>query len=506
MAKIPRIEQGDRPSGLAPAPGINTEAASAVGVLGGISEAAMGVATNSYLREQKRLAEAMDAKQKIVDASDTGRLTTQFERNVFDLEDQLHGEFAENPTAAVDEYMKRSRELSPKVAEMGQNDYVKLAVTQGNESTISSGLTRMHGWVSTQQTKRIKGNVAQDINEAANGAAKLGSAETVEAYAGRVVERLSPIIQATFSPAEATKETEKLVSAIAKRYGDSAAKDHPLQFSQELESSSFLKKNLSPDDHAALTTAADKGYMGLKDRGEMDLAKEAFSSGERLAGLVGAPEFVSAAAAKEAALTERKKIIAVDPNLKPADRKTQIAQIDQQLKRIDALKSIAYKQADIGAVDDPKELQTLWVHQNGLFGKKAKKSAKENLSLLVDQQTRLIQARDAKTISHGNFKTMFDDVSYAYKKALAQEEGNTTHWISYFNDPREVGNTEINKRFDSSSFKNISEDQKTAVRIAYIKRLNSAQSSGEVTEAQAKKFALEALSLETGIEIPGVFK
>lgn len=505
MAKIPRIDLGDRPSGIPDPIALNTTTADMIGSATSTSAAAMNAATTAALRERKRLAEAMEAKQRIVDASDIGQLTTRFESHIYKLEDDLHQEFAQNPAAAVDEYIKRAREILPQNVEAAPNDRVKLGATQGNESAISSGVARMHSWVSQQQTRRIKGNLALDINEAANNAAGLGSAQSVEGYAARITAKLTPMLQATYSPEEAIKEIDKLNSAIANRYGAAAAKNHPLQFSAELTSSSFLKRNLSDTEHAALSTAADKGYMGLKDKLDMDQAKEAFASGEKLAGLVGAEEFVSAAAAKTQALTEQKKFAAIDPSLKPADRKAKIAQIDRQLTLIESLKSIAYKQADITATDDPKELQTLWTFQDALFGKKAKKSAKSDLSLLVDQQERLITARDSKQISYGNFKTLFDDVSFAYKKAIEGETDNTSHWF-FWQDAREAGNAEINRRLESSSFKNLSEDQKTAVRISYIRRLNAATNKGTVTKPQATRIALEALSLETGKEIPGVFK
>lgn len=495
--KIPRINQGDRPSAVVGLGRLDNSMAGVAGALGDVADTALGIATNAELAERKRLAEAMAAKQKIVDTLDAGARTGDFEESARSLSDSLKQQYADNPTEAIEVFRKEAETLATDQVSSATNDNVRLDLAQATQSRILSMTRELHDWVSAKQTQNAKGNMVKMLNTTANNAASYGSAAALERGIATAGQQLRPLLEMAYGD-KAGDEEQKLYGNMAKRYADAAAQNSPLQLAAELESSSTLKANLSPDDHAALVKAAEKGYMGLKDRRDYNLAKAAFEDNDALAGLVGSPDFVNAAAAKETALVEQRKTLAVDPSLKPADRKTQTEAIDAQLERITALKSIAYKQADLTATDDPKVLQDLWQYQDEMFGKKAKKSAKENLTLLLAQQDRLIKARDSKQISYGMFKTMFDDTALAYKAASAEEESNTGFlwWV----DAREAGNRVLNSAF-KADFKGQSAEKKARVRIEYIKRLNAA---GNVTNEQAEKIALRSLSLETGVAIDGI--
>jgi len=495
--KIPRINQGGRPSAVVGLGRLDNSMAGVAGALGDVADTALGIATNAELAERKRLAEAMAAKQKIVDTLDAGARTSDFEESARSLSDSLKQQYADNPTEVIEVFRKEAETLATDQVSVATNDNVRLDLAQATQSRIMSMTRELHDWVSAKQTQNAKGNIARTLNKTENRAIEFTSAAALERGMAEAAQTLRPQLEMAFGD-KAADEEQKLYTGMAKRYAQMRMRDFPLQVESELENSKALKENLSGTENTALLADTVKAYNGLKDRRDYNLAKAAFEDNDALAGLVGSPDFVNAAAAKETALVEQRKTLAVDPSLKPADRKTQMAAIDAQLERITALKSIAYKQADLTATDDPKVLQDLWQYQDEMFGKKAKKSAKENLTLLLAQQDRLIKARDSKQISYGMFKTMFDDTALAYKAASAEEESNTGFlwWV----DAREAGNRVLNSAF-KTDFKGRSAEEKARVRIEYIRRLNAA---GNVTNEQAEKIALRSLSLETGVAIDGI--
>ena len=508
MAKIPRIDQGDRPSGIPDPIALNTSTADMIGSATSTSEAAMGVATGFAIREQKRLAEAMEAKQRIVDASDVGRLTTKFESTVYQIEDNLHKEFADNPAAAVDEYMKRSREALPVSVFGAPNDTVKLGVTQGNESTISSGVARMHSWVSSRQTERVKGNAELAMTAAINDAAYLGSANAVGAYRDRIIAKLMPEAEMVYG-VEAGARMKKLSSAIVKRYSAYAAKHEPQQFLFDARNSDIIKGEggLDGDDHAMMVAHAESAYANLNDTRNMEIASEAFASGEVLASGLGTDEFIPAAAARMTKLVEESKNLGVgfDANgkkLLPADAAKQKANVEAQIKRLAKLQAMSYKQLDVHAIDDVDTVNVLTLEHNALFDAIKKGSATENLEGLLKFQDRIEAARDEKKITKSKYDAFKGSITDAYNGVTNKQTGQW-EWASFLSDER-AGTAELNRQF-KDTYSSFPPEVQTAARVAYLHEFQKAARQGKMDSVKSIRIAQQVISRETGRTIPGAF-
>jgi hypothetical protein len=501
---------GNRPSAVVTGGGSDNVASEAMARVADVLGTAADVASNAELRERERLAKIWAEKQKIVDTLDAGVRTGDFEEAARGLSESFKEQYADNPLDAAENFRKEAQTLAKTHVDGGTNPAVKLELAQATQTRITMMTRDLHDWASAKQTQNAKGNMALLANSTINGAAAYSSAGELSAGIQAAEVKLAPFLQVAYG-AKADEEWGRITSGMAKMYADNAAAKNPLLLAEELDKSPLLKKHLAPNDYAAAKDAAVSGYNGLRDRMLYDQARAAFQNGEELARLVGSEEFPTVALKRENALIERRKNIAIGAGegakLKEGDRKSAIAKIDAELGRIKALKAIAYKQADVTATDDPVLLDELTRYQDELFGKKAKRSAKENLDLLVAQQDRLIAARDAKRITYGKFQTLFDDVSTAYKAAEKRESGDTG--FLWWQNARQAGNDELNRQFDDR-FAGLSADIKSQVRVAYIRRLQDLQrrkgEGAEITEAEGVQAALQALSLESGRNIPGAFK
>jgi hypothetical protein len=508
MAKIPRIDLGDRPSGIpAPIP-LDTTTSDIIGSVTATSAAAMGVATGAAIREQKRLAEAMEAKQRIVDASDVGQLTTRFESNIYKLEDELHKEFAQNPAAAVDEYMKRAREILPQNVEAAPNDRVKLGATQGNESTISSGVARMHNWVSSRQTQRVKGNTELAMTAAINDAAYMGSADAVGAYRDRIIAKLTPEAEMSYG-AEAGEKMKKLSSAIIKRYSAYAAKHEPQQFLFDARNSDVIKGEggLDGEDHAMMVAHAESAYANLNDTRNLEIASEAFSSGEVLAAGLGTDEFIPAASARMTKLVDESKNLGVgfDANgrkLLPADAAKQKAKVDVQIKRLSKLQAMSYKQLDAKAIDDVDTINILTLEHNKLFDAIKEGSVSDNLEGLLSFQDRIEAARDEKKITKAKYDAFKGSITDAHNGVMGKQEGQWG-WTSFLSDER-AGTKELNRQF-KNTYASFPIEVQSAARVAYLREFKNASKQGKMNAAKAIHIAQQVISRETGKVIPGAF-
>jgi hypothetical protein len=506
MAKIPRIEQGDRPSATY-SPTIDASVQGMVGSIADVSETLLKEATAAERAEQQRMAEALAQKQKIVDESNAGRVSMEFEGDHFKTLAELESGYADTPEKIPALYTEIMRERAEAIRLREDiNDNVKLSATKSAESTMSSGLRQAYSISSALQTKQVKGNLAGDVNLIANQAAYLPSVGAVETYAAQQLERVRPMMQTVYGK-EASVEEEKLLGDIARRYAANAARNAPLQAGAELKESVFLKRHLSETEHASLVTAADNGYTRLNDTRNMDIAKAAWAAGEKLAASLGTEEFIPAAAERRKALEAEIELARVgrgaEGPLKPADIKPRVANLEAQLKRVKTLQEMNYKQLDLVAVDDPDELRGLVEGHAALTSKIAKNSVKKNLELLETQLDALESARDRKMITPGTYRTMRDKLN-GLKRGAVDEQSTNDGWLMFV-DAEESGVRELNQKF-KTTHSQVSQAVRDQVWVEYTRLVTAAAKQNNFSDAMAIRIAKQVISRKTGIVVTGAFK
>lgn len=505
MAKITRFPSNiNQPSAVtgqvSQAP--NTASGALTSVSGLLS---VGV-NQAYAEEaaaQKALDESMEKKQKIVDNLDAGARTTEFEEESVTLIDELKEEFAGEPLKAVEEYKKR---ITPVVNEfMGDasNDTVGIELSQVLPTRVSQGVRSLRDWVDSRQTENTKGNLSKIFKTAANGAKKAPNADSLLKYLTTMEKNLFPMTEQVYGN-RAQDEIDKVSKDAVKGYGLFNAKENPLQLLNELKNPAFTKY-LESTEVEELRTYAGRGYDDSARQIELRIAKEAFAEGETLSTLVGTDGFVDAAYSRVKALeAEKETYIENKEGLKDADRSRMVEETDRRIKRVKTLLRINYSRIDTQAVDDPETLNEIFAEQNRIFKKKAKKSLQEDLSVLLEQLDRILAARDKKKITYGTYKTLFDDIAFKYKKALEEEQDNTSHWI-FWQDAREAGNDYLGELFEGPRGSKFPDEVKNRASARYIRYLNEATENGkEISVKESRKLVNRAFMLETGEMVGGV--
>lgn len=505
MAKIPRIEQGDRPSATY-SPTLDASVANMVGSLGDLSGEMLATATAAEQAERKALEAAALAKKQIVDASRLGVVTSEFESRSYEALAQLEKENAKTPERIPEEYKKVMEMHSKAIVDREDlDDNVKLAAVRDSSSTVSSGIRAAYNISSALQTKEVKGNITSAMNKTTNGAAYQPSAVAAQQYAEAQLAKLMPQMALVYGKG-AKDEADKLRRDVAARYAAHAARNNPQQLAVELESSPFLLA-MEDNDHKAAVAAADASYFKVNDIRNLDIVKAAFTDGETLAAGLGTDEFIGAAADKLKALNEEYEMARLGRDtdgrrMKPEDAKARAELLDQQMKRIQKLQAMNYKQLDSAGIDDADTMYKLTSKKDRIFTDINDTSEKENLNALLTLQDDLEAARDSKKITKASYDNLKKSVNDVYQGLVSKESGKYS-FLSFLSAER-AGGAELKEKFEGD-YAGFSEEVRGRVWLEYTMEIQEAKKSGKVTPAMAIKLARKALSLKTGKEVPGAY-
>ena len=521
MAKIPRINQGDRPSTArvdttaGPDKSMSTLFSGIADVAGAGAMAAVNVEAAeraernaALVAEQKRLKEAADAKQKIVDAAEAGKINMEIEDAQFSDIADIMRDSAIPLERKVEEFTVRTRKRANELQGRSDiNDNVKLAVVKNAEAAMASGLAQMHNRVEADKTKKAKADIAAQFNGVANRAAYLPDASSAAGWAEASAMRLTPMAVQVLGPAEWSEEKRRLDNAIANRYSAYAAKHNPLALLEELKSSKFLLNSLTEDEHKTAVAAAENGYKTLNDTRNMEIASEAFSAGETLANVLGTDEFIETSASELAKLKLERKSLGVgrDANgnkLRPEDAKKQMDNVDKRIKRIKTLQEMNYKQLDFTNIDDVDTLSNVTEEHNKLFTAIKEGSAAENMEGLLKFQDLLEKARDAKKIRKTTYDEMKGSISFAYSQIAEAQAGKHT-WMPWLTAER-AGVAEIKKQFKGKYAAQPLATQNN-IWVEYTRRIQEVSKSKDLTAPLAVKIAQQVISSETQLPIDGAF-
>lgn len=500
MAKIPRIDLGNRESSVgASLSPLDTSSSAMIGTVAGISEAAMGVATAAELRERKRQADAMDAKQKIVDASDTGRLTTQFEGQLFSIEDKLHAEFADNPTAALDEYVKRAREVSPQIVAQApkDNDFVKLAVTQGNEANISSGLARMHTWVAQRQTERVKGNLALVEFKTVNAARDYTSIDQLKNAFSRL--DANPEFDMVYG-GKATEKRNLLKADMAKAQLESQSEHSPISTRKLLDKGSgFYGGYLKPDDFVSLRAKTERDALNLADTRMLDTLTSFGERGNKLLSFANAGMAdASVIFTERTDLEARRRAIIDDSELSPDAKSRQFAEIEKQKKFIDAAELWQARNTRAEYIGDDDVPAEVWVQRDKVF-------ANDNppLASILEYRQMILDAANNKRVSPAKATMLMQEVGLATPAAIVGAKDNEG-WFFWKNDVQ-AGTRAAKREIDKNANENpLSAKAEGRVYSKYVELYTAAQKrTGQMPNREGMiKLARQAFYLATDTEMP----
>lgn len=508
MAKIPRINQGDRPSSVSGTvvPSAASYMAQGAQILGGLVRTGLEVATAEELAERKRLAEAMAAKQAIVDAAEIGRLDMEFDDEKFKDMAAIEQDASIPWAKKVDVFMERAQERADSIRNRNDlNDSVKLSAVKNANASINSGLAQMHNMVQAGLSRKAKADMTAQFNLAAAGAADQPNAAAVEGYAKGAISKMATVGRLAFGAEWGVKEQE-LRNGIASRYAARTAMYDPLRLLEEMKSSKFLRSSLTEAEQTAAESAARNGYAKINDTRNLEIAAQAFAAGETLARVLGTEEFIDAAAARRKSLEDERRwakmgIDSAGRKMLPEDAKIRVSELDKQIKRVEVLQEMNYKQLDPPSVDDADTKQELMSAHDKLFESITDTSARENIDGLLDLQDKLERARSQKKLTKATYDTMKTSVFNAFNGLREAQEGKYDWWP--FQKAERAGNKVLKNHF-RSSYANQPLEVQNRVWTEYLRELSLI--GNKVTPAEAVAIANKVISLETGREVPGAFR
>jgi len=413
MAKIPRIEQGNRESGV-----VNTTTdnslANMAGSLGGVSGSLMDAATVQELRERKRQAEALRVKQGIVDASDAGVLGLQVQQRVFDISEGLKDTYPDNPKAAMDAYLEAVRPEVEVLKKQAPNERVALIATKDAESAISSGLGRLQAWGSARDTQRVKGNIARKEYKWVNDAAEYTSIKDLK-NAFTAVDA-DPDFEAKFGAAVASGERFRVQTEMTASMLGRFSEKEPITARSLIDSNpEFFNQYLKP---AALKAARDATYPDMAKRDNEILVGTLLNAGEKGSTLVNLANGGKATAsvifdAKKSLALDRQKLVD-DLNMSIEAKARANKVLDTYEKSIEAAAQWQRRITDPDYVGDDSVPAEFWIARDKVYA-----SDSPNIEDLMKLDQMVINLDRDRRISPARATTLRQELGLDRGKGLA---------------------------------------------------------------------------------------
>lgn len=428
MAQIPRINQGERPSGVY-SPTRDNSLAHIAGALGDLSGAALETATAKEQSERRRLAEAAALKQDLVDTSDAGVLGLQTQRRIGEISEGLKEAYKDNPKAAVDAYMDAVRPEVEVLKQQAPNPRVALMATKEAEGHIASGLTKLQSWSLSQDTARVKGNLATKEFERINAAVNYTS--TVQLQNDFDTIDADPEYDTVYGAGapEARRDIKaRMARAQIERFSQSV---DPVQARAMLaDGKGFYGKYLKDTDLTALYNGTEADAFNFANRDELNTVvkyskSKAVLVQAALRGLADVADFSS---------EERKINTAIEgvPNergLTKEAKAKKIARLNLELSDLKAIKVLQSRNLDqhyVAIGDTPSEV---WTARRDLLDMGDAGDA-ATLDAVMNYERLIMKASGDKKMSPGRATTLMQEAEILKKEALGRATGDTGKFYS----------------------------------------------------------------------------
>ncbi len=499
MAKIPRIEQGDRPSAVRDVMPADPTGVALAGALAGVSEVGLDIATKDYLREQQKRAEAMDRIQKIEDASDAGRITSAFENDLFALEDSVKKEFPDSTEDALGAFNKRAQELAPQTVDKGRNDFVKLAVAQHTQTSISSGQSRLHTWAVSRKVSKIKGNLAVSRLDEVRSARSMGKPGLELSFAKIDADPQYDMVFGEDAPLEREKQKAEMTKANVETMSEYA----PASTGKALEDpNGFYALNLMPDDLPNLKAKTIRDGKNLEDKAMFTTLGSFGAEGDRLLKAISVGEADAATIAEDRTKLEAKRRAIVDDVEKTPEATARLlAEVEKHKKFLDsAEKWMAQNTAPeyVSTGNAPRELL--------LEREKVLTAEEPSVSALLTYRQNVLNAALDRRMSPGQFNTFSAEIALKLDPALNRLKDKTGFW-AFLRSDEQQGSKALKDTIEMKTYgEGISPKQEMAAYEIYIQKCNDHATrpggDGTVPLDNRLKYAKQAYYYAVGMPVP----
>lgn len=508
MPQIPGVDYGQRPDSGVPRTVLPADGSA------GIERGANGIenlgdmAYKDEAAHAKALADALEAKQKIVDTVTSTRMTGDFEEKLRNQMDAIKRDLVDTPEKAPDEFTTRARQLADDMLKAAPNSEVGLALAQKTGSVINQGTGEVHSWAQLRMTQKAKSDLSVMVNQATRGAEDQGSVAGLEAYARVKHASLDPLFESLTADHKDAKL--KLDNELAKSWVTAAGARDPVGTMKALDSKDgFLVKNLSAEDRDHLRRQTESSFTGMGKFKTMQGLKEGVDLTGNAYELFRKGELTSGTVFSMAkSLEQKKQAVSLDPNMDKAARDAQLKNIDVQMKTLQSLDDANRKQTGFDATDDERTRATLIENADKLFGKDAGTNAKDMGEILKFRHD-LAVAYAGNQITRSTFGTYDKHLSLILPKSMSKEQSNTGTFFGFalpWQSARQAGNVALNDYLDAKNgmLGNLTPKQQADARVLYVEHLNLAMEQGQnIDEAATQSMARKAAYYVAGKTLPG---
>ena len=523
MAKIGRIDKGDRPSGVPGGrfPVSPQDAAAPFQMAANVADVGMQVAAQEEYAEAKRRRDAEEAIKAYENEAESGLLAGQFEDNLAARVEAIKAEKWDRPQDAPAAIRQAAQEEAAKSLEGATNPAARLQLQRDINSRSDSAVRGGQSWSLDRRIQKVKASLEGQVNRFSRGAANLPNDVALDSYLMDADKMFAPLLSGVFGD-EAEGRLRKAKNMAVREWIDNRSLKDPIGLLKTLDKAvGPTNEFLNGDERDAGKEKAKHGWEGMGKTQEYEALKTGLA---RFGGLydlfVDGTLDASTILAEQTAIEEQAAFIKAQSKVDVAELKRlgvdpgdsaekQLETLDDRAKFLNGLararrRSLAFSTPE----DDPTTLAGLIVGQDKAIKASTKSGA--DLALLVKQQRDIAIAYGDGKIKEGTFNTFFRDMAKAVNGAVSKE-ANVNYlfpdtWDMWGGDARDSGVIKLNVMISDpqKSFNKLSEPEKQKAYMKYLDLFSRATKAGKtVDDDKARRMALQALQFVSGEHLEG---
>lgn len=427
MAKISRIDQGNRPSAVGGMPQVDTSAGDIFGGLGAVAKAGFEVAVSREAAEQKRWAEAMAEKQRIINSTRAGSAEIQFNEMARQAQDAAYEQYADKPEDAIGAIHESTEKIRLEVMKSleGQPE-VQLQFTRAAQNSRDNMVKEAHVWAEARRTQQAKDRIVGYAQAQANAAWRN--------------KGNSAWVKTTFEDIDANKNIDaiygkgaaefrkKTKNDVLHRWAQATSEAMPFTMRQLMDSKgNFLEQGLTSDQFKEVREKTAKDAEKIGDNMRFNRIVHYSGKDSELSRMLESGADVGAEITTDRMAADDAEIAAIDANrqLTPKQKAAQKADILAHKEFLSAIANVNYINAkdDVGTdADSPK----LWEKMREFGSLSAdKRNPQRPLSILNEVRRQAVISRGAGKLTKGTFDAIIKEVDLQTPSAVAYERGDT---------------------------------------------------------------------------------
>ena len=505
MAKIPRINQGDRPSAV-------VGGVQRIDSLGGqlaegaakLADTGYGLAADAEAREAKRRDDALEAKKAITDFTHSTRLVAEYGERNFSRMAQFQEAFKNEPEKAIEPFIAAARKDAADALETAPNSTIGLQAARGYAAADASDLNAMHRWAQTQMSENAKGNVEVTANIfSAQSEQIVGGVDTLAAHLADGRERYKPVFTAALGGKGGADRLQRMQSDATFAYFSAKAVREPLWVSNEIEKTTGpAAEFLDKDQRASLeritkTRARELPLTRQFDALKKGLAQNSLVGAQIMSGEMDPRDMMNILHAAEA----ERDVLKLDKTIGAEEKQARLATMEDRLKFLKAAQDFTLSQASFDLADKPGVAAEITANQAKIIkavGGKVKLRGDNGLSEVLKQQSAIFEGILGGAIPKATGKALIRQLEQAMPAGYEKEAKNTGSVWGFqlpWADANEVGNLTLDREFKAAFPKATQAQRNIAASKLVISLTELADSGTTPTKADAHRLARESVAL-----------